>query len=243
MDRLEKNGSLVQDASEGRWIVDSLQRIANRDAPQEIKTRTETLIRAINQRLMSQYPLSSQASMSADPLWQEIDAAGYMRPPEAVLEEQKPEQKEEQHPANDDNEMAATAGRLLEKVADNTSEKFQNSQFLSLMRRLRDHEVRVQDDKIVEVNSTPEQVSATSSLLDTTPQHPTHSQPQPQPQPTPQTIIPDVDPTILNHAATDFVVPDYSYDEYADTSHLEPIVTDEVSDQFRNYNIHGTYHR
>lgn len=209
MDQLETKGHLVQDANEGRWIVDSLQRIANRDAPQEIKTRAETLVRAINQRLMSQYPLGAQVPMSAEPLWQEIDAAGYMKNPAPVQEEQRPEQKEEQPARNDDDEMATTAGRLLEKVADNTSEKFQNSQFLSLMRRLRDHQVRVEDDKIVEVNSTPEQVSApsSSSLLDT---HP--SQPQPS-QPAVGTTIPEIDPTILDHAVTDFGMAGYGHDE------------------------------
>jgi hypothetical protein len=152
IDRLEKSGTLVQDANEGKWIVDSLQRIVNHDAPQEVKTRAEELIKAINQRLMSQYPLGTHIPMSEEPIWQHLEDAGYMQSPGHERVDQKPEeQKQEEPKGHNDDEMAATAGRLLERVADNTSEKFQNSQFLGLMRRLRDGEVKVQEDKIVEV--------------------------------------------------------------------------------------------
>ena len=97
MDRLEKSGTLVQDANEGKWIVDSLQRIVNRDAPQEVKTRAEELIKAINQRLMSQYPLGSRVQMSEEQIWQDLEAAGYMRTPEPLQHfEQKPEEEQKQ---------------------------------------------------------------------------------------------------------------------------------------------------
>ncbi|KAK4907429.1 hypothetical protein LTR49_023532 [Elasticomyces elasticus] len=46
--------------------------------------------------------------------------------------------------------LAATAEELLSKVQDNQSDKFRNSQFLSLMRKLRDREVKVQGDKMVD---------------------------------------------------------------------------------------------
>ncbi|CAO2650534.1 Nn.00g018260.m01.CDS01 [Neocucurbitaria sp. VM-36] len=254
MDRLERSGHLVQDANEAKWIVDSLQRIVNRDAPQEVKTRAEKLITAINQRLMSQYPLGARVPMSEEQIWSELDKAGYMRTPEHERVEQEPEQKEEQPQMNDDDEMAATAGRLLERVADNTSEKFQNSQFLELMRRLRDREVRVQEDKIVEVNdAVPEQTSQvkaapSSTSYPYTELQPQEQQPQPQAQPASSTQIPDIDPQILDHAATDFDMPIYSdegHDEQYDPSQVEsgPIMTDEISDQFRNYNVNASYHR
>ncbi|KAJ4367442.1 hypothetical protein N0V83_007025 [Neocucurbitaria cava] len=262
MDQLERSGHLVQDANEAKWIVDSLQRIVNRDAPQEVKTRAEHLITAINQRLMSQYPLGARVPMSEEQIWSELEKAGYMRTPEHERVEQEPEQteeqKEEQPRMNDDDEMAATAGRLLERVADNTSEKFQNSQFLELMRRLRDREVRVQEDKIVEVNDTdsaqPSQAQATpsSTSYPYTELQPQQQQ-QSQPQPTSSIQIPGIDPQILNHAATDFDMPIYSdagHDEqYDPSSHAEsgnssdPIMTDEISDQFRNYNVNASYHR
>ena len=258
MERLEQSGHLVQDANEAKWVVDSLQRIVNRDAPQEVKTRAEKLITAINQRLMSQYPLGARVPMSEEQIWAELDKAGYMRTPEheRIVEEKPEQQKEEQPPMNDDDEMAATAGRLLERVADNTSEKFQNSQFLELMRRLRDREVRVQEDKIVEVNSSDNadsQANATPSISTSYP----YTQLQP-PQPLPSTPIPAIDPQILNHAATDFDTPIYSdagheheYEEYdhhslssSYSSASEPrIMTDEISDQFRNYNVNASYHR
>ncbi|KAF1840998.1 uncharacterized protein K460DRAFT_295522 [Cucurbitaria berberidis CBS 394.84] len=252
MDQLERSGHLVQDANEAKWIVDSLQRIVNRDAPQEVKTRAEKLITAINQRLMSQYPLGARVPMNEEQIWKELETAGYMRTPEheRVEEktEEKTEQREEQTPRNDDDEMAETAGRLLERVADNTSEKFQNSQFLELMRRLRDREVRVQEDKIVEVNdadSAPSQANATASFTS----YPYTQSQQPQ-EPASTTQIPGVDPQILDYAATDFDMPIYSgdgseqYDHTSSSTPSEPlIITDEISDQFRTYNVNASYHR
>lgn len=223
---LERSGDLVQDANEARWVVDSLQRIVDRGAPQQVKTRAEALIAAINQRVMSQYPLGARVPMSQEPIWQELDEAGYMKTPTNELASQEPAQQDEQPKMNDEDEMAATAGRLLERVADNTSEKFQNSQFLSLMRRLRDREVRVEGDKMVETNTSQ-----------------TSLQPPSQ--------VPEIDPTILNHAATDFELPAY-YETY-ETSPLpsppkspitgEPLQADDLSAQFRNYNVNAAYHR
>lgn len=70
----------------------------------------------------------------------------------AAQEEQR--QQQHQHPENGD-ELAHTAGQLLNSLADNTSKKFQESQFLALMRRLRDREVHVHGDKMVEVSAHP----------------------------------------------------------------------------------------
>ena len=61
-------------------------------------------------------------------------------------EEQKQESKDES------NELAKTAGQLLENVKHDHSQKFQNSNFLSLMRQLRDREVHVEGDKLVDVS-------------------------------------------------------------------------------------------
>lgn len=211
MTNLERNGKLVEDANEAKWVVDSLQRIVNRDAPQEVKTRAESLITAINERLMSQYPLGAKVPMSEEQIWQDLEAAGYMRTPvQERMETQPEQQKEEEKPQlNDEDEMAATAGRLLERVADNTSEKFQNSQFLGLMRRLRDREVRVEEDKIVEVDATASSAASSSNVV----------QGGPAPRQVlgasgPQTSseIPPIDRNILNHAATDFGMPDYPQD-------------------------------
>jgi hypothetical protein len=60
-----------------------------------------------------------------------------------------PAQEGPQNQQQDPDALAMTAGRLLDRVGDNQSEKFQNSQFLKLMRQLRDREVVVEGDKIV----------------------------------------------------------------------------------------------
>lgn len=84
-------------------------------------------------------------------------------------------------PPHDDEELARTAGRLLDSVSDNQSQKFQQSSFLALMRQLRDHEVRVEGDKIVDSEGrahTPQPPPAPSTLEEDVstsvarPQHP-----------------------------------------------------------------------
>lgn len=63
-------------------------------------------------------------------------------------QERQPQEKE----ASDADELARTAGQLLENVKGDQSRKFQESNFLSLMRQLRDKEVRVEGDKLVDVS-------------------------------------------------------------------------------------------
>jgi hypothetical protein len=58
-----------------------------------------------------------------------------------------------EQPQHDDDALAATAQELLEKVEHNQSDKFKNSQFLGLMRKLADRQVRVEGDKMVETVS------------------------------------------------------------------------------------------
>lgn len=57
-----------------------------------------------------------------------------------------------QHEIHDADGLARTAGELLDKVKHESNPKFQNSNFLSLMRQLRDREVHVEGDKIVDVS-------------------------------------------------------------------------------------------
>jgi len=59
---------------------------------------------------------------------------------------QEPRQQE------DPDAMARTAGQLLDSVRTNQSSKFQKSEFLELMRQLRDREVAVKGDHIVGMN-------------------------------------------------------------------------------------------
>ncbi|KAF2638149.1 hypothetical protein P280DRAFT_471810 [Massarina eburnea CBS 473.64] len=244
---LENNNTLIQDASEARWVVDALQKITDHAAPEQswIKTQAHTLTRAINERLMSTYPLLStrtQMTSNMTNIWQDLEAAGYTRSPapEQVLQqqpEQPQEARQEQQPPHDSDEMAETAGKLLERVADNTSEKFQKSNFLELMRRLRDREVRVEGDKMVEVSekvsafdSTPTFTSSSSSAS-TRQQNPQHFNQEQQAlylagtntNNSAATAIPEIDPTILNHADTDFTMPVFSSSDHRDEHFQESV--------------------
>ena len=63
------------------------------------------------------------------------------------------QQTEKHHDDHDEaDELARTAGQLLENVRTDQSQKFRESNFLSLMRQLRDREVRVEGDKLVDVS-------------------------------------------------------------------------------------------
>ncbi|KAK5064412.1 hypothetical protein LTR84_000245 [Exophiala bonariae] len=53
----------------------------------------------------------------------------------------------------DADELARTAGQLLTSVQHDTSDKFQNSNFLELMRRIRDREVEVQNNDLMNVST------------------------------------------------------------------------------------------
>ncbi|TKA81476.1 hypothetical protein B0A55_02937 [Friedmanniomyces simplex] len=73
---------------------------------------------------------------------------------EAIFSPEEQAQTEEQRAHDEQDALAATAQELLSKVDDNKSDKFRNSQFLGLMRKLRDREVRVEGDKMVETVSS-----------------------------------------------------------------------------------------
>lgn len=65
-------------------------------------------------------------------------------------------QEQNQHEQQDPDALARTAAQLLDSVKNNQSEKFKNSQFLELMRQLRDREVTVEGDAIVGMNGIEE---------------------------------------------------------------------------------------
>lgn len=65
--------------------------------------------------------------------------------------QQQQSQQDRQHQENlDADELARTAGELLSSVQHDTSDKFQSSQFLALMRRIRDGQVRVMGEELRE---------------------------------------------------------------------------------------------
>jgi hypothetical protein len=59
----------------------------------------------------------------------------------------------------DADELARTAGHLLSSIQHDTSDKFQNSQFLALMRKIRDGEVRVEGEEFKETHGSDKVVS------------------------------------------------------------------------------------
>ena len=69
-----------------------------------------------------------------------------------LIEERKPPENEHQEKADAD-ELARTAGDLLNALKHDQSDKFQQSQFLSFMRRIRDREVEIKGEDFVEVSS------------------------------------------------------------------------------------------
>ena len=83
-------------------------------------------------------------------LQQPLDINNHFLAEEPAVQEQ---QESNQSTREDDDALAATAQELLEKVEHNQTEKFRNSQFLGLMRKLRDREVKVEGDKMVETVS------------------------------------------------------------------------------------------
>ncbi|KAE8146250.1 hypothetical protein BDV25DRAFT_162888 [Aspergillus avenaceus] len=56
---------------------------------------------------------------------------------------------------NDADDLAKTAGQLLESVSHDQSQKFRESNFLALMRRIRDREVHIEGDEFCEVSTSP----------------------------------------------------------------------------------------
>ncbi|MCJ1478980.1 hypothetical protein MMC13_007664 [Lambiella insularis] len=72
---------------------------------------------------------------------------------DTILDESSKSQ-EEHTPYCEADELARTAGQLLDNLKHEQSQKFQDSTFLALMRQLRDKEVRVEDDQMVDVSET-----------------------------------------------------------------------------------------
>lgn len=67
--------------------------------------------------------------------------------------------------SRDADDLARTAGQLLTSVQHDTSDKFQNSQFLALMRKIRDGEVRVEGEEFKETSGNDKMVSNLSDSV------------------------------------------------------------------------------
>jgi uncharacterized protein YjgD (DUF1641 family) len=99
-----------------------------------------------------------------------VDVQSMVAPPPAVQEEAA---KDEGMNENESDQLSRTAKQLLESVSHETSDKFAQSSFLELMRRLRDKEVHVEGEDFIEVClPTSESYAKTNSRQPTTLQTP-----------------------------------------------------------------------
>jgi len=67
-----------------------------------------------------------------------------------AVDKRSEKEKELQREGDD---LARSAGQLLDSVQENKSAKFQNSNFMALMRKLRDHQVVVEGNDMVEAKA------------------------------------------------------------------------------------------
>ncbi|KAH7330349.1 hypothetical protein BKA65DRAFT_57684 [Rhexocercosporidium sp. MPI-PUGE-AT-0058] len=104
---------------------------------QGVELGQDILINESAERLMEDSPaeLLDQRRIGADTIHDPLD--------------QSPEAREQQE---DPNALSKTAGELLHSVQRDQSSKFQNSQFLQLMRLFRDKEATVEGDQVVGTN-------------------------------------------------------------------------------------------
>ena len=68
--------------------------------------------------------------------------------PDAIVDSTEDSSREQ---ADSKHELAVTAGQLLAKVQDNQSQQFRQSQFLRLVRKIRDGDVTVEGSDLVKV--------------------------------------------------------------------------------------------
>jgi peroxin-5 len=95
--------------------------------------------------------LCSQSNIGADVSWeQEFQAQELQLTPEASTSQPVQAERTKPQLAHDADELARTAGLLLDNVKNEENPKFQKSLFLGLMKQFRDREVIVDGDKIVE---------------------------------------------------------------------------------------------
>ena len=101
-------------------------------------------------------PMSAQVASEQISWDKEFSAQELNVTPTTLVEEPQQAVQQHQQPqkAFDGDELARTAGQLLDTIAHEQNPKFQKSQFLGLMRQLRDGEVIVEGNKVVESDGT-----------------------------------------------------------------------------------------
>lgn len=110
----------------------------------------ERAFEALSQDQLLQVAPQSSVNLAQD--LQEMHPSDEIRiGSDRILDESRRD-NEEGKDKNDADELAKTAGQLLDNVKHDQSKKFQQSSFLSLMRQIRDREVHVEGDKLVDVS-------------------------------------------------------------------------------------------
>jgi hypothetical protein len=133
----------MMEVDEQSQAVRELQEETNHMAMQESATGISTEERqTISESKIPSWPDSIVTDHERDMLEHALDN-------EPVTQEGT----EQSHNGQDDDDLSRVAGQLLDSVSHENSQKFQNSVFLQLMRKLRDKEVRVDGENFVEVGS------------------------------------------------------------------------------------------
>lgn len=91
-----------------------------------------------------------------------VNTAEVLKPVQARAQEPK---SEPIHNHQSETELARVAQQLVDSVASDESEKFRNSSFLSLMRRIAAKEVVIQDSNLVEASTSESTNAATGSNI------------------------------------------------------------------------------
>lgn len=105
------------------------------------------------QREITGYDQKNLTNDNADALFKEKKDLPFYQPigSDRIIDEVR-KKKQQQVGENNEDELARTAGELLDNIKHEHSQKFKDSNFLSLMRQIRDREVRIEGDKVVEVS-------------------------------------------------------------------------------------------
>ncbi|KAI6787374.1 hypothetical protein KC361_g9520 [Hortaea werneckii] len=126
--------------------------------------------REIQEQLQEMRPELSKGLQ--DPAIQEANALEDLAQQPDQMDDEKQENK-----GQDDDALAATAEELLNKVEHNKTDKFKNSQFLGLMRKLRDREVKVDGDQMVETTPSTSSSAAAAATSSSKKNHPLSTSP------------------------------------------------------------------
>ncbi|KAK7976045.1 ABC transporter [Apiospora arundinis] len=97
-----------------------------------------------------EFDLALEEWMNSNHDTAQVDRAQVLNSVPAEVQEPKPEQVQS---PRDETELARVAQQLVDSVASDESEKFRNSSFLSLMRRIAAKEVVIQDSNLVEAST------------------------------------------------------------------------------------------